>query len=169
MDEVRKLNEPFADLYRLIQKHYSLVEALLTLAKRHSNLLCRDDVSGLMDVAREEETLAAKIGEEEKLLKNMLDELMMALKLPFGSSLKDLSHLAPDEVRKDFTKILSALNDRLKELIAVNDINRLLTQRAARFNEKLLHAFVPDAGRTYQPSGNLRESAGRASLLNRTV
>jgi len=169
LDEVRKLNASFGDLYRLIKKYYSLVEALLSLAKRHSNLLCRDDVSGLMDVAREEETLAAKIGEEEKLLKNMLDELILALRLPVGSSLKDLSHLAPDEVRKDFTRILPALSDRLKEIIAVNDINRLLTQRAVRFNEKLLHTFVPDAGRTYQPSGNLRESAGRASLLNRTV
>jgi len=142
---------------------------LLELARRQSEALRRNDTASLAALAREMAGPAARLAENEQLRLAVQGRLALVLDLPEGAGLGELLLRSPDDIKELLAEVTPAISDQLKNLVVVNEINRLLTRRAINFNEKLLEVLNPGSGRTYRSTGEVRENGGSVSLINRTV
>jgi len=162
------MNHLFLDLYDLLLQQLENFKQLFSLAKRQSEILRKNKAEDLIDLAREQEVLALKVFENEKRRIALQVKILQDLKLSGEIRLKELCSYAPDSLRERLGSLLPALNDLLKELLAQNNLNRILAQKALAFNQVLLRKLFPDTGQTYQFTGKIKDSA-TFSLHSRTV
>lgn len=153
------MNYLFLDLYDLLSLQLENFRQLLNLAERQSEILRINKAEALIDLAREQEVLALKVAENESRRLAMQVEILQVLKLSRETSLRELCLYAPGGLREKLGLLLQALRNLVKDMLAQNNLNRILAQKALAFHHILLRELFPDTGQTYQFAGKIKDNA----------
>ncbi len=160
----------FFELAEILARQGQLVKLQLN-ASQEQNAALRDfDTEKLDQAVKRLEELSAQMAELDSQREKVQQRLEKELGLKPGTPLSMLLPSAPLELVFKLKELTAQLKKDLQQLARVNEINNILTRQAMQLNEALLAIFKSGGNaKTYQNSGQVKDSGCSPAVLNKTV
>lgn len=159
----------FIKLEEVLRRQHELAGQMLAAARRQNDALRRNDIPLLNQSLAGLAELNSSMRSLEESREALQAQLSVALALPLGTSLKDMTAGAPEEVSARLSALRRDMRLRLEELRRLAGTNKLLTHNALRVNATILNIFRRTGGATYSNSGQVQDSGRSLNTLNKSV
>ena len=147
------------NLVDILEEEIQIFETMLLLLERERNAIIDGDLSELISITKEKETLSIR----EKLLEEArLSCLSKANKR--GITLSKLIEDAEADEKAILEDVHKRLKDVVEKLLWENKRNSFLITKAIEFNQDLIRMFSPAYSLSYKPDGKLDDAGIKGSF-----
>ncbi|NPA15222.1 MAG: flagellar protein FlgN [Deferribacteres bacterium] len=156
------MREWIKNLVDILEEEIGILEGMLALLERERKAIIEGNISELVTITKEKETLSIR----EKLL----EEARISCLEKANRKGVTLSRLI-EEAQEDEKPVLENVQKRLKQvvdrLLWENKRNSFLITKAIELNQDLIRLFSPIYSLSYRPNGNLDRAGLKGSFQAR--
>ncbi len=156
------MREWVKNLIEILEEEIQVFEIMLLLLEKEREAVIEGDISKLINITKEKETLAIR----EKLLEEArISCLTKANKR--GVTLSKLIEEAHQDERVVLEDVQKRLKDVVEKLLWENKRNSFLITKAIELNQDLIRLFSPAYSLSYKPNGKLDEAGFKGNFQAR--
>ena len=154
--EYEKLNA----LFDVLGEETRVYEKILQLSKEKKDIVIEGKVSELEEITKNEQTLVIKLGKLEILRESCVEEIAEQLNIkPSELTISELSEHLNEENAKKLIECKNKLEDVLKELKEINQLNSKLIKNSLDYIDFSLNILsaASETNNNYNNSGEVND------------
>ncbi|AGL01702.1 flagellar protein FlgN [Desulfoscipio gibsoniae] len=152
----------FNELVKILNEQCSVVQKQLKASEAQNQALRDLDMQLLNQAVQQLE--------QQSITMKELDKQRETIQQQLGATVSDILPKAPFEIQLKLKEIQRQLKGDFQRISQLNEINKVLTMRAAQVNEVILNIFkTGGSSSTYRDSGAIQQKGRPAGILNKTV
>ncbi len=156
------MREWVKNLVEILEEEIRIFESMLELLGRERKAIVEGDISGLVSITKEKETLAVR----EKLLEEARISCLEKANRK-GATLSRIIEEAQEDEKPALEDVRRRLSQVVDRLLWENKRNSFLITKAIELNQDLMRLFSPIYSLSYKPNGSLDKAGLRGNFQTR--